>query len=114
LSGRGTEGSHQLHTTPSTASLRQKRRPPDRLTTCALGWGCRSGRPAAEHNCHPVLGEQVASLVGKSIPIRSWIDDNRFELPPEQPAFLILIGNQHENRILDPPSARNASVNAEK
>ena len=58
------------------------------------------GSPAAEHDRDLFLREQFPRLFGKSVPIGRRIDDDRLQFPSEQPAFLVLVRYQHENRVL--------------
>ena len=47
----------------------------------------RHGGPAAEHDGDLVLRQQLRRLLGEERPVRCRIDDDRFELPAEQPTL---------------------------
>ena len=58
-------------------------------------------RPAAEDDRDLVLLEQLARLLREERPVRGRIDDDRLELPAEQPALLVLLVDEHQDRILE-------------
>ena len=59
------------------------------------------GSPAAEHDRDLFLREQFPGFFGKDIPIGRRINDDRLQFPSEQPALLVLVCYQHENRVLE-------------
>ena len=60
----------------------------------------RHRRPAAEDHRHLVLLEQLARLLGEERPVGRRIDDDRLELPAEQPALPVLLLDQHQDGVL--------------
>ena len=59
------------------------------------------GSPATEHDRGLVLREQLEGLVGKGIRVRCGVDDDRLQFPAEQPALLVLVRDQHKDRVLE-------------
>ena len=60
-----------------------------------------AGGPATEYNRDLFLCEQFVCLVRKGAPVRRRVDDDRLEFPAEQPALLVLVCDQHQNRVLE-------------
>ena len=56
--------------------------------------------PAAEHDRHLVLGDQLARLLGEQRPVRGRIDHDRFELLAEHAALLVLLVDEHQHHVL--------------
>ena len=64
-------------------------------------YGFAGGRgPAAEYDRDLLLGEQFPSPFGEDVRIGRRIDEDRFQFPSEQAAFLVLVCDQHEHRVL--------------
>ena len=56
--------------------------------------------PAAEYDCDLFVREQLAGLVGKGVPVRRGVDDDRLQFPAEQPALFVLVRDHHQDRVL--------------
>ncbi len=57
-------------------------------------------RPAAEHGGDLLHLDQLARLFGEQRPIGRRVDDHRFQFLAEQAAFGVLLGDQHQHRVL--------------
>ena len=60
----------------------------------------RHRRPASEHHGNLVLGDQLAGLFGEQRPVRCGVDNDGLELLAENAAFLVLLIDEEEDRIL--------------
>src|SRR5580658_9362128 len=61
----------------------------------------RDRGPAAENDGDMILADEFARLFGEERPVRGRIDHDRLDLLAEQPALLVEIVDQHQDRVLE-------------